>query len=424
MAGANVLLTPTQELAPGQVSAIRNATIEAVVNKASRELGLPKDRLVVRDIRAYDDLGFGRNTDYSATAIVSNIWGSYQSSTTTYSVSGTVSTAGVYRDAIPDSTTMGDNRFVGIYGVRDYRLSRYAGGTTPPLEVSLLKFTIGAADRAIWDLTECEAYTNHVAGVTSSPIVIPPLAPYQISGHLTVGGEQLGIQLMGFVVEPAGLTITPVSDKIGMAAQTHMIPVMELAPGSVSAIRNGVIAGLMKQASEQLRLPEDKLVVRDIRPYADLAWFSNNAVANVFTEITNERWDTTIDATVGFCDASTDFFDIIDADHVSMADERFVAIWGVKDARACLATLIEPRITLIKFTVGGNDRAIWDIQGKDAYMNAMAAVSPSAIVIPQNTDYQIAIQPAFNGNTGASDVVEYLTLEGVVIEPMGKLLSP
>ena len=421
MAEANVLLTPTQELAPGQVSAIRNATIEAVVNKASRELGLPKDRLVVRDIRAYDDLGFGRNTDYSATAIISNIWGSYQSSTTTYSVSGTVSTAGVYRDAIPDSTAMGDNRFVGIYGVRDSRVSR---ATIKAQEVSLLKFTIGAADRTIWDLTECAAYKNYVAGVTPSPIVIPPLAPYQISAHLIGGGEELGVQLMGFVVEPAGLTITPVSDKIGTFAQTHTIPVMELAPGSVSAIRNGVIAGLLKQASEQLRLPEDKLVVRDIRPYADLAWFSNDAVSNVFTEITNERWDTTIDATVGFCDASTDFFDIIDADHVSMADERFVAIWGVKDARACLSTVVEPRITLIKFTVGGNDRAIWDIQGKDAYPNAMAAVSPSAIVIPQNTDYQIAIQPAFNGNTSADDVVAYLTLEGVVIEPMGKLLSP
>jgi len=418
MAEANVILTPTQELLPAQVSAIRNATIDAVVRKASRELGLPVDRLVVRDIRAYDDLGFGRNTDYSATAIISNIWGSYQSSTTTYSVSGTV---GDYRDAIPDSTTMADNRFVGIYGVRDSRVSRAA---IKAQEVSLIKFNIGAADRAVWDLSECEAYKNHIAGVTPSPIVIPPLAPYQISPYLIGGAVELGVQLMGFVVEPAGLTITPISDKTGVATQTHLIPTMELPLGTISEIRKGVIAGLLKQVSEQLRLPEDKLVVRDIRPDADLNWFSNDAVSNVFTEITNERWDTTIDATVGFCDASTDFFDIIDADHTTMANERFVAIWGVKDARACLSTVVEPRITLIKFTVGGNDRAIWDIQCKDAYPNAMAAVSPSAIVIPQNTDYQIAIQPAFNGNTGADDVVEYLTLDGVVIEPMGKLLSP
>jgi len=418
MAEANVLLTPTQELAPGQVSAIRNATIEAVVNKASRELGLPKDRLVVRDIRAYDDLGFGRNTDYSATAIVSNIWGSFQHTTTTYSVSGS---AGDYRDAIPDSTTMADNRYVGLYGVRDYRVSRAA---TKAQEVSLIKFNIGAADRTIWDLSECEAYKSYIAGVTPSPVVIPPLAPYQISPYLIGGSAELAVQLMGFVVEPAGMTITPFSDKVGAVAQTHLIPTMELAPGSVSAIRNSVIAEVLKQVSEQLRLPEDKLVVRDIRPYADLYWCSNTADSIFSTAISNERWDAELDATNAYADASTDFFDVILSTYTSMANERWVVIYGVKDARACLSTIVEPRITLIKFTVGGNDRAIWDIQCKDAYPNAMAAVSPSAIVIPQNTDYQIAIQPAFSGNASADNVQEYITLEGVVIEPMGKLLSP
>ena len=43
-----------------------------------------------------------------------------------------------------------------------------------------IKFNIGNADRVIWDLTKIEAYKNYVAGFTSSVIVIPPLAPYQI----------------------------------------------------------------------------------------------------------------------------------------------------------------------------------------------------------------------------------------------------
>ncbi|GAJ17717.1 unnamed protein product, partial [marine sediment metagenome] len=58
MAFTNTILTPVQELAPGQVSAIRNAVIDALVRKASSELALPEEKLVVRDIRAYDDLGF------------------------------------------------------------------------------------------------------------------------------------------------------------------------------------------------------------------------------------------------------------------------------------------------------------------------------------------------------------------------------
>lgn len=422
MAEANVILMPTQELAPGQVSAIRNATIRAVVDKASRELGLPVDKLVVRDIRAYDDLGFGRNTAYSATAIVNNVWGSYiRTGAATYSVSGTGSTAGVYRDAIPDSTTMAANRYVGLYGVRDYRVSRAA---IKPQDVSLIKFNMGSADRTIWDLTECEAYKNYIAGVTPSPIVIPPLAPYQISAFLIAGGQELGVQLMGFVVEPAGLTIVPFSDRMGTVAETQLIPTAELPPGAVSAIRNSVRTEVLKQVSEQLGLPEDKLVVRDIRPYADLYWCSNTADTIFATAISDERWDATLDADNAYAAASTTFFNVILSTYTTMADDRFVVIYGVKDARACLSTVVEPTISLIKFTVGGNDRAIWDIQCKDAYPDNMSAVSPSAIVIPQNTDYQIAIQPSRGATNATGDIAEYITLEGMVIEPMGKVLSP
>jgi len=200
---ANTVLTPIQELAPGQVSAIRNGVIDAVVKKASKELSLPENKLVVRDIRAYDDLGFGNNTDYSATATITNVWGTFVSGTTTYVLSA-ASTG--YVDAIADNKTMGDDRYVVLFGVRDWRICR---PTTIDYQVGLVKFEIGNADKAIWDVTKCEAYKNYIAGITSSAIVIPPNAPYQIQCFLIASGVALHLQLMGVVVEPVGLVITP-----------------------------------------------------------------------------------------------------------------------------------------------------------------------------------------------------------------------
>ncbi|MBW2559620.1 MAG: hypothetical protein JRE40_02070 [Deltaproteobacteria bacterium] len=203
MAFTNTILTPVQELAAGQVSAIRNAVIDAVVRKASRELALPEEKLVVRDIRAYDDLGFGNNTDYMASATATNVWGTFKS-TDSYVTSA--AGGGAFCDAIPDNTTMADDRYVALYGVRDWRIAR---PTIPANNVSLIRFTIGVADRCIWDLTKCEAYKNFIAGITPSAVVIPPKAPYQISPYLIADSIQVCLQLMGVVVEPVGILVTP-----------------------------------------------------------------------------------------------------------------------------------------------------------------------------------------------------------------------
>ena len=206
MAVSNVTLTPISELAPGQVSAIRNSIITAVVDKAATEQSLPRNKLVVRDIRAYTDLGFGNNTDYMATATSTDVWGTFES-TDTYIVDGT---GGAYRDAIADNTTMADQRYVCIYGVRDMRCA--IEGAAPHIAIqdaSLIKFDIGNADRVIWDISKIECYRYSPVGITPTAVVIPPLAPYQISVFLIAGGDEIYLQLMGFVVEPVGLLITP-----------------------------------------------------------------------------------------------------------------------------------------------------------------------------------------------------------------------
>jgi len=59
-----------------------------------------------------------------------------------------------------------------------------------------------------------------------------------------------------------------------------------------------------------------------------------------------------------------------------------------------------------------------------AYPNAMAAVSPSAIIIPQNTGFQIYVYGGLSDDGASTDVAQYIVLEGVVVEPRGKVLSP
>ena len=199
---SNIMLIPTQEMAPGQASAIRNSVMDAVVAKASRELSLPENKLVIRDIRPYSDLAFQTNTDFVGTASTVDIWGTWLNSSG-YVATGT---AGAYRDSIVDSTTMADNRYIALYGVRDMRMSL---NTIVAQDISLIKFEIGAADRTIWDLSKCESYRTGIAGMTSSPVVIPPLAPYQISCYLIAGSVAPHLQLIGFVVEPVGMLITP-----------------------------------------------------------------------------------------------------------------------------------------------------------------------------------------------------------------------
>ena len=202
------------------------------------------------------------------------------------------------------------------------------------------------------------------------------------------------------------------------AANTTLIPVAELAPGAVAKIRNDTIQALLEKASIEMGLPTDKLIVRDIRAYNDLYWATGSTLA--VTVSTEDHWHFTLDNS----ETEGEFEDLNSSSHVEMADQRFVAIYGVKDRRMSLATPIVPTMSELRFTTGGNVRAIWDLQVMEAYPDAMAAVTTSPIIIPQNTDYQIAGYNGLSDDGGGSDVVSYIMLEGVVVEPIGKVLSP
>ena len=67
-------LIPVQELAAGQIGVIRNQVVNFLVSKASTELKMSPEQLVVRDIRPYSDLYWGTYDDkYSAAILTTDL---------------------------------------------------------------------------------------------------------------------------------------------------------------------------------------------------------------------------------------------------------------------------------------------------------------------------------------------------------------
>jgi len=202
------------------------------------------------------------------------------------------------------------------------------------------------------------------------------------------------------------------------AALTQLIPISELAPGAAGAIRNQVIAGLLALASSEMKMPIEKLVVRDLRPVEDLALYSSGTTAATI----NDWLFTTAASTVtGFV--------VINSAATPMADQRYVALYGVKDLRnvydvkqaaATVRAVLSQVVSLVKINVGGGDKAIWDLTKLQVYPNEMVGISPSAVIIPQNASYAISLYKC----NGVASVIANILFEGVVVEPRGKVLSP
>jgi len=187
-----------------------------------------------------------------------------------------------------------------------------------------------------------------------------------------------------------------------------LIPAAELKPGAIGAIRTQVTKALLAQASRELSMLETELIVRDIRPQADLDWGSNTNFANA--EVTTEIWTITTSS-------NTAYQDVITSASTAMADQRFVAIFGLRCARYTENTVALPCVSLVRIQVGNSIKAIWDLEQLYAYREAVVGVCNSAVVIPQNAQFQIS---AYNNDPG---VQCDLQLEGIIVEPRGKVLS-
>ena len=194
------------------------------------------------------------------------------------------------------------------------------------------------------------------------------------------------------------------------AINTLLIPIEELPPGSLGAIRRQVTENLVNIVATQLKMNPRDLVARDIRPQSDLDWGSGTSFAT--GAVTTDIWNiTTHGSNVGFQDIIVSGSDV-------MGDQRWCAIYGVRDMRTCFATQVTQAITLLKITVGNSVKAIWDTTKLAAYKQNPVGICPSPIIIPQNTHFQFA------GYILAVSTVCWASLEGVIVEPRGKVISP
>ena len=203
-------------------------------------------------------------------------------------------------------------------------------------------------------------------------------------------------------------------------AYIGLIPIQELTAAQIANTRNSVINSLVDLVSHELTLSPDKLVVRDIRPEADL---------QLNTHATEENW--LVDATL-----TVDYQNVTGAQ--TMADQRWIAIFGVRGltfntpgtgagvstatgAAYPTDTSYAKLASLIRISVGGSEKVIWDTSCLDAYRDAQVAFSQSAVIIPQNASYQIEYCKLI---TTAVDCLYSIQLIGVVVEPRGKVISP
>lgn len=195
---------------------------------------------------------------------------------------------------------------------------------------------------------------------------------------------------------------------------TSLIPMKELAPGSVGAIRNQVTAALVAKASAELKMPPENLIVRDVRPFSDLAWGTDAATGLAKAAATGNEWSIQTD------DALLGYLPLVTAASTIMADQRFVAIYGMRDSRFSHPTVTAYQCSLWKFVVGNSVKSIWDASKLYAYRKEAVGFTTSAIIIPQNTQYQIyGYLP-----TAAGNVFTWVQLEAIVCEPRGKIVSP
>ena len=145
---------------------------KALLEKATRELGVPADQIVVRDADPEDDFG-----------LTNKVW------------TVTPSSANAYNTYI--NKTIDDNKFVAIYGV----------AAVDADNVTLIKISSGAKTLDIWDISQVQALQNKVK-VTKSPILVRQNTQIKIELYAT-STDAVTLPLFAKVAEVKGKTVEP-----------------------------------------------------------------------------------------------------------------------------------------------------------------------------------------------------------------------
>lgn len=166
-----------------------------------------------------------------------------------------------------------------------------------------------------------------------------------------------------------------------------LIPIHLIPESKFDAYREAAIAKVIEEATAALK--GQRLVVRDLMP-TDLG-------------LSNEVWYETTGATANQWENS----DIADKE---VADNTFVCIWGVTDLGEA------PAVSALKFTIGGAEQAIWNLD-KMIKMEHRAAIALSPLIISQN------IALTIEHYVKQADAGVEIAFDGVVCEKEGLKLK-
>lgn len=153
------------------IKAVEAQIEEMLLDLASRELGVPRDQLVVRDAIADEDFGL---------------------STPQYTVTPSAAGWTTFVDK-----TIADNRFVAIYGV----------ACVDADNVTYVKFSSGAKTLDYWEVESVQALQNKVKA-TRSPIILRQNTPIKIEIYAT-STDAVIMPLLAKVCEVKGKVVEP-----------------------------------------------------------------------------------------------------------------------------------------------------------------------------------------------------------------------
>ena len=169
-----------------------------------------------------------------------------------------------------------------------------------------------------------------------------------------------------------------------------LIPLAELASGEAANIRQAATNAVVAMASKTLGLPPEGLIARDALPDEDFDHRSHSW--HEVTGATADVYETMMDGT--------------------LADNRFVAIYGAVDWTDY------PSVSALRFTIGGSQRVVWNLENLYSNGGPRVGLTAGPILIPQNTPYTVARYVEHE------TVTAFIVLKCVVVEPVGKLVSP
>lgn len=179
------------------------------------------------------------------------------------------------------------------------------------------------------------------------------------------------------------------------AAETQLIPIQELSTGQAASIRNGAIKAVVQKAVTVLKMPQNQLLVRGIRPKTDL-------------DYSYETWYEKTGATAAAYETMTT------GGTASKDQDRFIGIYGVQDESS------EINCTFVRIKVGNSIKVIWSLQDlyTDSGEGPRIGLSPSVVIIPPGIPYTIE---RYVENTASP---ARIVLKGFIVERIGKTYSP